>query len=266
MNQTSTDTGAKDPRRDCINCGAMVTGRFCATCGQPTAVERITWGWLVRQIPHAVFHMDRGVFRTLHGMLRSPGVTVRDYWAGQRLRTMNPLTFLALMVALSALNSILYASELESAWRQMMPSIRSETMTLAKLRFQYPLVSQLLNLPALALGSWSCFRSFGRTFGEHVIMNTFIVGTMLLIEVPIAWAFIAFSPNAAFAFTLVASVVTVAYISFVWIQVFRPFRAQTDSAVDFVVRCIGAVFVYFAAITVTDKFLIEPLIGLVTGA
>jgi len=48
----------------CRNCGAPLTGAFCANCGQAAAVERITAAYIWRQVFRFFTHIEKGFLLT----------------------------------------------------------------------------------------------------------------------------------------------------------------------------------------------------------
>ena len=75
----------------CLDCGAPISGNYCANCGQETRIETPT----VRQFAHEM--MDQYVAvegklgRTLRVLLTRPGQLTLDYVEGRRQRYVRPL-------------------------------------------------------------------------------------------------------------------------------------------------------------------------------
>lgn len=84
----------------CLNCGSAVLDRFCAHCGQAADTHRITLKHWLHEIPHSIWHVDKGLPYTLGQLLRRPGPTLRGYLAGQRAPYFPPLTMLLLITGL----------------------------------------------------------------------------------------------------------------------------------------------------------------------
>lgn len=81
----------------CANCGAAITGNYCATCGQPTHVHR-TLGHMVEEFLHGLLHFDTRAWRTLPMLVFRPGTLTRDYIHGKRARYISPLAIFLLAV------------------------------------------------------------------------------------------------------------------------------------------------------------------------
>lgn len=74
----------------CLNCGAVLTGPFCARCGQKAHVHR-TMGAFFHDLLHGVLHVDGKAWRTLPLLAWQPGKLTRDYIDGQRARFVSPM-------------------------------------------------------------------------------------------------------------------------------------------------------------------------------
>lgn len=78
----------------CLNCGAPLTGSFCAQCGQSAHPHRSLWH-LAEEVAHGLFHFDTKAWRTLPMVIFRPGTLTHNFVYGQRARYISPLaTFL----------------------------------------------------------------------------------------------------------------------------------------------------------------------------
>lgn len=80
--------------RQCSNCGAELTGQYCAACGQRRLAGRLTFAGLARDVAQRVFRFDRAFVVTAWRMLREPGRLVPDYLAGRRAGYLDPIQYL----------------------------------------------------------------------------------------------------------------------------------------------------------------------------
>jgi hypothetical protein len=83
----------------CLNCGAALTGAFCAACGQPAHLHR-SFVSLGHDILHSVFHFDTKLFRTLPELVFHPGRLTRRYIDGERAKFISPMALYLLSVFL----------------------------------------------------------------------------------------------------------------------------------------------------------------------
>ena len=79
----------------CLNCGHEVPDRFCGRCGQDAHhTHRLTMAHMLHDIPHSVWHVDKGILYSLRTIVTRPGATIRAYLAGQRIDHFRPLSLL----------------------------------------------------------------------------------------------------------------------------------------------------------------------------
>lgn len=76
---------------DCSNCGAKLTGPFCAQCGQH-AYPRRKLIHVIGELAHGIFYLETKTWRTLPMVLFRPGTLTRNYVFGKRARYLSPLT------------------------------------------------------------------------------------------------------------------------------------------------------------------------------
>jgi Protein of unknown function (DUF3667) len=74
----------------CLNCGAQLTGPYCAACGQKAHVHR-TLSAIGHDVLHSVFHFDGKLWRTLPMLLFKPGELTRRFIHGERAKFVSPM-------------------------------------------------------------------------------------------------------------------------------------------------------------------------------
>jgi hypothetical protein len=154
----------------------------------------------MHDIPHAVFHVDRGLIPTLNALIARPGAVINEYLDGKRIKYFNPLTLTAMIAGVYALVFSFEAVWLLLAkpWGATFDDYSRQIMLIVS-RF-YSLMLTLL-VPATALGNWVMFSKAGRTFAEHLVTACFLTAasTLILIipTVPLAFALDAAFGNTA---------------------------------------------------------------------
>lgn len=76
----------KTKRPNCLNCEAVLIGRYCADCGQDGERRLVTLPHLARRVLSEVTDTDGSLLRTLRLLFRRPGQLSREYSEG-RFRT-----------------------------------------------------------------------------------------------------------------------------------------------------------------------------------
>jgi hypothetical protein len=77
--------------RECLNCGAELSGPYCASCGQKIPNRDLTLREFLHETTHELTDLDGKVFRTLKVLVLRPGLLTVDYFAGRRARWLTPL-------------------------------------------------------------------------------------------------------------------------------------------------------------------------------
>ena len=83
----SSDAGS--PR--CLNCGAELSGLFCANCGQENTELRVSLRRLARDFLAEQLGLESKVPTTLWTLISRPGLLTKEYLAGRRVRSLLPL-------------------------------------------------------------------------------------------------------------------------------------------------------------------------------
>jgi Protein of unknown function (DUF3667) len=82
----------------CANCGADLTGAYCAVCGQKRFVEADRrFGQLARQFVAVATDLDGRFWGSLRALLLQPGELSLDYIEGRRARRMSPVALFLLV-------------------------------------------------------------------------------------------------------------------------------------------------------------------------
>jgi hypothetical protein len=220
----SAPGGGPPAQHACLDCGAALTDRFCAHCGQPADTHRITLKHLLlHDLPHSVWHVDKGLAFTFWQMLTRPGLTIRGYLAGQRTRQFRPVSYLLLLMGLSALVFSAFQTNLQQAVQAALAaqsagagSPPAALMAVVMERYlsigiKHPSLVQLVLLPLNALVAWRLLRRAGYNYAEVLLANAFIVGTFTVLNLVIVLpallvgnsAFMLLASKGAFIVTLV---------------------------------------------------------------
>jgi hypothetical protein len=77
--------------KDCLNCGAVVEGRYCHVCGQENIEPKESFWHLVTHFVYDVTHFDGKFFSTLKYLLFRPGYLSHEYLKGRRASYLHPI-------------------------------------------------------------------------------------------------------------------------------------------------------------------------------
>ena len=93
--------------QSCLNCGAPLTGHFCAQCGQKAEAINPTFTEFVHELFHEIAHVDGKIIRSTLLLLTRPGFLSREHFDGRRTRYVSPIRlYLVFSVLFFAISSI----------------------------------------------------------------------------------------------------------------------------------------------------------------
>jgi hypothetical protein len=82
---------SRPPLTHCENCGAALTGPYCAQCGQPAVDYRRSFGSLLADAADAFFNLDARFFQSFGLLLFKPWRLTNEFVEGKRARHVHPL-------------------------------------------------------------------------------------------------------------------------------------------------------------------------------
>ncbi|OON68526.1 hypothetical protein B0919_12845 [Hymenobacter sp. CRA2] len=250
----------------CLNCGAHVADRYCGHCGQDGHTHRFTLGHLLlHDLPHSVWHVDKGLPRTLWQLVKRPGSAITEYLAGRRASYFSPLSYLLLLAGLSAL--LMSAIHL-NPYAAAPDTPRLLVLTMERYLstvFKYPSATYVLLLPLNALLSRWLLKPTGYNYAEMLISQAFIAGTLsvlaMLLMVPLVLLFV---HSAHFSIiSQLPLLLSLGYPAWVYRQLLEPAgisaagkwtRAVLTSALQLLVMFVAAlVFMVYLAVTLARQ-------------
>jgi Protein of unknown function (DUF3667) len=90
-------TPAQVPAAHCDNCGATLSGRYCATCGQRREAPVNSLWHFTQLATEDLTHADSRLWRTLAALLYKPGHLTREFLTGHRARYLPPVRLYLVM-------------------------------------------------------------------------------------------------------------------------------------------------------------------------
>lgn len=192
----------------CKNCGQDTNGKFCSDCGQTTHIHRVNLHHLIHEFLHGVLHVDKGLFFTIKELTVRPGQTIRNYLGGKRVNYFKPFSYLFMIATVYTL--IMHFMDIPIINSESVLEVARATQEIEhdeimveindNLQFFYSWINEryaIFSLLLLPLSAFISFLVFYRTkynYGEHLVINSYIVGhsTLLLI---IGIPFIYYLPN-----------------------------------------------------------------------
>lgn len=148
-------------------------------CRQSADTYRITWRELMHHLPHAIFHLDKGLLHTVKGMTFSPGEVIREYIDGKRIMHFNPLLF---VILLGGIASILFSMAHVQLLNKEIDLDKIEVIS-STIAHKYFVLNGVLFILLLSIADYFFFRYKAYTLPEMIISNTFQVGQLMFFMV-----------------------------------------------------------------------------------
>jgi hypothetical protein len=134
-------TGARDDghthEKNCLNCGAELTGEYCSACGQRAHVHRTLHAFW-HDLLHGVLHFEGKIWHTLPLLAWRPGELTRRYINGERAKFVSPMALFLfsvfLMFAVASFSGGLSPKLDPNAPAQLQKSISSNQQQIAALQ------------------------------------------------------------------------------------------------------------------------------------
>ena len=156
----------------CQNCGNQGDQKYCPGCGQTLVAERISIQYLLHEVAHTFWHLEKGFLYTLKELAINPGTTQRKYISGIRLRYQKPFPLFAISVTFCALALFFIYRNSPDQSDQFFYK-------------HYFFMVQTAMLPLFALISYIFFKNRGIFYAEVLVMNVYLLGFTSVCIVPI---------------------------------------------------------------------------------
>lgn len=160
------------PQTICKNCGTHFEGNFCNWCGQKASTKKVDIKYFLHDIPHSIFHLDKGFLYTLKWMFVNPGLAIKEYLQGKRVKHFRPFAFVIILSTVTTILVPLVEKLMKVAYEN-----KHIGRTIVVHQFFWEKYISLLIfmlIPILSLVTWISFRKKQFNYWEHFLANTFI--------------------------------------------------------------------------------------------
>jgi hypothetical protein len=79
--------------KNCLNCNAIVSHRYCTVCGQENLPPQQTVGHLIKHTFNDFTHFDGKFFYSLKYLITKPGFLSQEFMLGRRMNYLDPIRF-----------------------------------------------------------------------------------------------------------------------------------------------------------------------------
>ena len=159
----------------CNNCGYEGGGTYCAECGKPYEIKRLTFASLLHEVAHVFTHLDKGFGYTLKQLATRPGQMQKDYLTGKRDLHQKPFSMFFICATITGL-AIYWIGKsnvktLQTPFQEM------------RLHFyqHYYIILQSVLIPYYAFVLWLLFRKKNFNYAECLVMFVYAFAFLLLL-------------------------------------------------------------------------------------
>jgi hypothetical protein len=164
----------------CANCNALLSGRYCSSCGQRADTQAHSLGHFVGEATELLTHADSRVWATLWPLLARPGFLTREYFTGRRARYLQPFRlYLIMSVLYFVLSAVLGGGRASSG--EAVVAKPGESWDCVEVTTKLHWARQQL-LPRLNAACRNIHADNGREFSDRVVHN---IGRALFVFLPL---------------------------------------------------------------------------------
>ena len=206
-------------------------------------------------IPHAVFHVDRGIFFNFIELFRRPGAGIHDYLAGERKSFFHPASYLVIALLLNYLvvkiTNLHFFDEHELQF--MTPAAAQAIKDYDALQWwflEHTYIYILIAIPASTLFLLMIFRLSGKklNFAETAVVVLFTIGQGVLIQ-SLIYLFFGWVDDGSFrrGMEMVNMSILILYASYVAYQLLSTMRFIVVRGMISLFAGIGLALVWIAS-------------------
>lgn len=192
----------------CKNClqHLLLDQKYCHGCGQNADTHRIDFHFLLHEVQHSIFHVDKGILFTLKNLFTRPGHMLREYLEGRRQGQFKPVLMLIIIGSICGLLNHFLSEPEQIDFRQFDSKANNSKLSnyldvSGFAHFLYDVAMWFANhlaftilmmIPVTALGFYLGFRKYGIYYTEWLIVFCYLSAQSLavyLLVIPLEYIF-----------------------------------------------------------------------------
>ncbi|MDR2950000.1 MAG: DUF3667 domain-containing protein [Prevotella sp.] len=167
--------------RHCLNCNNVLNDNFCSKCGQSARTSRVNAKHLAEELQYGLLHINKGLLYTTKELLLRPGMTIKNYLAGKRVKYTKPFLFLIVWgVIYSLIFHFFHFFPLEEMNKHD-GNIVLEYIPVYNWYFEHYSLVLLVLIPFYAFFTYLLFHKQRYNYIEHLVLFSYISGARILI-------------------------------------------------------------------------------------
>lgn len=167
----------------CKNCDNQYIGQYCNNCGQTANTHEINPHFLWHDIQHGILHFDNGIFYTIKELFTRPGLMIREFIEGKRVRHFKPFSFVIVLASIYGflIHYFNITTYVEVSADQNAEAIINVSKITDWISSHYAFTTLLL-LPITSLGTYWAFSKEKYNFIQHLVINAFLSGLHIVLR------------------------------------------------------------------------------------
>lgn len=253
MSTTEPNNSKQEWPIKCLHCENRVIENYCSNCGQSSKTKRFSTKEVFSYMfIERLFFVDKGLLFTLKELSMRPGHSIREYVNGKRANHLNYFTFIVIIIiglSMLQMNTTFRFSDLSTE------KIR-EIDFLQNVRYNYPKLFFIVLILLSAVSSYFLFLRAKNNYAEHVVLNTYKNGVLLLFNM-VEIGFATFMRNLVYIQRMsdLLTLLSMGYGIWFYNQYFSPIY---HSKVELLIRSsIATVLPLFAIISVLVAIIVH---------
>ena len=216
----------------CKNCHHQFEGIFCNHCGQAADTHRLNMHHIWHDLQHGLFHLDNGIFYTIRQLLTRPGYSIKDFISGKRVRHFKPFSF---VIVLATIYGLLYHFLIPASFEGKTDfssdnifSVYKKVINWSVDHFAY---ATLIMIISTTIASYQVFKKQGYNVAEHLVLNTYYRGLVLLISLllfPVLYLFHNSDTGSVNSYVPVFQLIDFALMYWCYAQFFNKLKKTTS--------------------------------------
>ena len=163
--------------KECLNCGNIVTERYCGVCGQDTETEPFNIKKVALTVLfYGILNRENGYLNSVIVLFSKPGHAVRRYVNGHRVEMFNYFSFLIIAIILGQLTHNI----IEYFYPTALPE-KDETEAFFNFFGNNRKLIYVFLLPIKAAITFLIFKKSNNNYAEHFVLNTYKFSGQLMI-------------------------------------------------------------------------------------
>jgi hypothetical protein len=165
----------------CKNCNQQFVGNFCNHCGQAADTHKLSMHFIWHELQHGLFHFDNGIFYTIRQLLTRPGHTIREFINGKRVHHFKPLSLVVVLATFyGVFTHYLIGNFIKVKTEGSQEDVVSIFVNVTRWMTDHLAYTSFIMIIGATISTYFLFKKEGYNWAEHFVLNTFLVGLILV--------------------------------------------------------------------------------------